>query len=153
VGGAEVVALDGLALSIRAVVKELLDTGGGELDVAEADIIVSGGRGIKGPENLGLIRELAQALGGAVGASRAIVDAGWIEHKHQVGQTGKVVSPTLYGSASGAIQHCRHVLVHGHWAINGPGCAIFGLRHVGDLSPSSCPWSRPSGAEGVTGWR
>jgi len=106
-GTAEVVALDGLALSIRAVVKELLDTGGGELDVAEADIIVSGGRGIKGPENLGLIRDLARALGGAVGASRAIVDAGWIEHKHQVGQTGKVVSPTLYVACgiSGAIQH------------------------------------------------
>jgi electron transfer flavoprotein alpha subunit len=106
-GAAEVVALDGLALSIRAVVKELLDTGGGELDVAEADIIVSGGRGIKGPENLGLVRELAHALGAAVGASRAIVDAGWIEHKHQVGQTGKVVSPTLYVACgiSGAIQH------------------------------------------------
>jgi electron transfer flavoprotein alpha subunit len=106
-GTAEVAALDGLALSIRAVVKELLDTGGGELDVAEADIIVSGGRGIKGPENLGLIRDLAHALGGAVGASRAVVDAGWIEHKHQVGQTGKVVSPTLYVACgiSGAIQH------------------------------------------------
>jgi len=106
-GTAAVVALDGLALSIRAVVKELIDTGGGELDVAEADIIVSGGRGIKGPENLGLIRDLAHAFGGAVGASRAIVDAGWIEHKHQVGQTGKVVSPTLYVACgiSGAIQH------------------------------------------------
>jgi electron transfer flavoprotein alpha subunit len=106
-GSAEVVTLDGLTPTIRAVVTELTDTGGGELDVAEADIIVSGGRGIKGPENFALIRELADAVGGAVGASRAVVDAGWIEHKHQVGQTGKVVSPSLYIAAgiSGAIQH------------------------------------------------
>ncbi len=106
-GSAQVEALDGLDLGIRAKVTELVDTGGGELDVAEADVVVSGGRGIKGPENFALIRELAEAVGGAVGASRAVVDAGWIEHKHQVGQTGKVVSPSLYIACgiSGAIQH------------------------------------------------
>ncbi|HZK76253.1 MAG TPA: electron transfer flavoprotein subunit alpha/FixB family protein, partial [Candidatus Kapabacteria bacterium] len=68
----------------------------GKLDVAEADIIVSGGRGMRGPEHWALIENLAAAFGGATGASRAVVDAGWRPHSEQVGQTGKTVSPTLY---------------------------------------------------------
>jgi electron transfer flavoprotein alpha subunit len=79
----------------------------GKLDVAEATMIVSGGRGLQGPENWPLIEGLADALGAATGASRAVVDAGWRPHAEQVGQTGKTVSPTLYVACgiSGAIQH------------------------------------------------
>jgi electron transfer flavoprotein alpha subunit len=79
----------------------------GKLDVAEADIIVSGGRGMRGPEHWALIEDLATAFGAATGASRAVVDAGWRPHSEQVGQTGKTVSPTLYVAVgiSGAVQH------------------------------------------------
>ncbi len=79
----------------------------GKKDVAEADIIVTSGRGMKGPEHFHLIEELADLLGAAVGASRSVVDAGWRPHSEQVGQTGKTVSPTLYIACgvSGAIQH------------------------------------------------
>jgi electron transfer flavoprotein alpha subunit len=91
----------------RAVVDEIVGESGGKLDVTEAEIIVSGGRGMQGPENWHLVEKLAEALNAATGASRAVVDAGWRDHGEQVGQTGKTVSPTLYIACgiSGAIQH------------------------------------------------
>jgi electron transfer flavoprotein alpha subunit len=92
---------------IRAKVVSVEKSDAGKLDVAEADIVVSGGRGFKGPENFHLVESLASVMGGAVGASRAVVDAGWRPHGEQVGQTGKTVSPTLYVACavSGAMQH------------------------------------------------
>ena len=89
------------------VVEEVIATTGGKLDVTEADIIISGGRGMKGPENWHLIEELAEVVGGATGCSRPVSDEGWRDHGEHIGQTGKTVSPTLYVACgiSGAIQH------------------------------------------------
>ncbi len=94
------------AADFRTIVKEVV-IASEKLDVAEADRIVSGGRGLRGPEHFNLVENLAASIGAATGASRAVVDAGWRPHSEQVGQTGKTVSPSLYIACgiSGAIQH------------------------------------------------
>jgi electron transfer flavoprotein alpha subunit len=100
-------SLAAASLTLRAkvlnVVKEMENT----CNLAEADIIVTGGRGIGSKDNFNIVQELASAIGGAVGASRAVVDAGWMPYSHQVGQTGKTVCPKIYFAlgVSGAIQH------------------------------------------------
>ena len=106
-GTLNIIKLSPPAADLKTVIQELISDAGGEIDLADADIVISVGRGAKDQAGIDLVKELAQDLGAGFGSSRAMVDGGFMAHNKQVGQTGKIVAPTLYMAIgiSGAIQH------------------------------------------------
>ena len=138
-GSVETRPADGLGTA-RVHVVSAESVGAGSVPLTEADIIVSGGRGLKGPDNYKMVEDLARVLGAASGASRAIVDAAWVPYDKQVGQTGKTVNPKLYVACgiSGAIQHLvgmqsARVIVAINKDVDAPIFKVASFGIVGDL--------------------
>ena len=133
---ADTVAVDVSSVTPRAKVVSFHAASKDTVDVAEADVIVSGGRGLKGPEHFSLVFDLAKAMGAGVGASRAVVDAGWIDHDHQVGQTGRRSAPPCTWPA----------------ASRGPSSTWPGCAPPSGSWPSTRTPRLPSSSSPITGW-
>jgi electron transfer flavoprotein alpha subunit len=142
---AEVIYFQTNADSPALAVREIKQAGAGGIDLTEADVIISGGRGMENSENFSILRECAEQIGAAVGASRAAVDAGWVPHSMQVGQTGATVSPKVYIACgiSGSVQHFAGMKTSGMiLAINSDpdaailkNCDFFAVADLFDVVP------------------
>jgi len=139
-GKVEARTTEGDAAIPAVKVVERISEAGAQAPIEEARIIVAGGRGVGGPDGFGIVEQLAEALGGAVGATRAAVDSGWIPYSQQIGQTGKIVKPELYLALgiSGAIQHkvgmrTSNTIVAVNRDVDAPIAEFADLFVVGDL--------------------